>query len=106
MAIARLLAFATFVGAASPASAACNPALQVCDVSEIEQEMKVASQRGFAFIQAKSSRSTAKKTGQLKENLAAYNSAVKEQVEQLSAKHGAASVSHKRRVVQITAEDD
>mmetsp|Transcript_58970 Transcript_58970/g.163110 ORF Transcript_58970/g.163110 Transcript_58970/m.163110 type:complete len:116 (-) Transcript_58970:175-522(-) len=102
-----LMAVASLAGLAGAHS--CNPTLQVCDVSEIEHEMKAASQRGQAFIQAKikSSRKSAKpKNIQLKERVAAYDNVVKEQVQKLTAKYGPSSVSHKRNMVQFTTEGE
>mmetsp|Transcript_135887 Transcript_135887/g.378690 ORF Transcript_135887/g.378690 Transcript_135887/m.378690 type:complete len:113 (+) Transcript_135887:90-428(+) len=109
LAAIRFFVPVALVGLAGSASAAqCDPALQVCDAAEIEQEMNEASQRGFAFIQAKSTRKkrSKAKAAQLKEQVSAYDDIVKEQVEKLTAKHGHGSVSHKRTVVQFTAEDE
>mmetsp|Transcript_1300 Transcript_1300/g.1472 ORF Transcript_1300/g.1472 Transcript_1300/m.1472 type:complete len:109 (-) Transcript_1300:97-423(-) len=88
------------------ARADCNPASQACDMDEIDEEMAAASQRGFAFIQAKSSRHTAKarKASQIKDSLAVHNEMVKEEVEKLAAKHGRGSVSHKRTMVRFAVE--
>mmetsp|Transcript_2075 Transcript_2075/g.3181 ORF Transcript_2075/g.3181 Transcript_2075/m.3181 type:complete len:107 (-) Transcript_2075:107-427(-) len=88
------------------ARADCNPASQVCDVDEIDEEMAAASQRGFAFIQAKSSRGTtkARKTAQIMDSLATHNAMVDEEVEKLAKRHGPRSVSHKRTMVHFNVQ--
>uniref|UniRef100_A0A7S2I559 Uncharacterized protein n=1 Tax=Alexandrium andersonii TaxID=327968 RepID=A0A7S2I559_9DINO len=88
------------------ADTACNPALQVCDMEEIEEEMAAASKRGYAFIQAKSERQRAKARGAIKDSLATHNAIVQEQVERLAAKHGPGKVLHKRTMVQFSTEGD
>mmetsp|Transcript_40874 Transcript_40874/g.123779 ORF Transcript_40874/g.123779 Transcript_40874/m.123779 type:complete len:112 (-) Transcript_40874:142-477(-) len=102
---ALLLTIVLFLSVLEPARArSCNPNQQVCDAGEIEQEMKDASQRGFAFIQAASSRNTAKpKPVQVQEKVEAYNTAVKQQIHSLAAKHG--SVTHKRTTVEFTLSE-
>mmetsp|Transcript_81153 Transcript_81153/g.215438 ORF Transcript_81153/g.215438 Transcript_81153/m.215438 type:complete len:109 (-) Transcript_81153:209-535(-) len=90
------------------AEPACNPAVQVCEMDEIQEEMAAASKRGFAFIQAKSERHSAKarRAAHIEDSLATHNEIVSEEVERLTAKHGRGSVLHKRTMVHFTAEGD
>eukprot|EP00408_Alexandrium_pacificum_P007816 CAMPEP_0171216204 /NCGR_PEP_ID=MMETSP0790-20130122/32060_1 /TAXON_ID=2925 /ORGANISM="Alexandrium catenella, Strain OF101" /LENGTH=107 /DNA_ID=CAMNT_0011681977 /DNA_START=108 /DNA_END=431 /DNA_ORIENTATION=- len=92
--------------AAVLADTGCNPATQVCDMDEIEEEMMAASKRGHAFIQAKSERQRGKARKVVQDSLAAHNEIVREEVERLAAKHGSGNVLHKRTMVHFAAEGD
>mmetsp|Transcript_5504 Transcript_5504/g.16379 ORF Transcript_5504/g.16379 Transcript_5504/m.16379 type:complete len:111 (-) Transcript_5504:148-480(-) len=86
----------------------CNPAVQVCDVDEIEEEMAAASKRGYAFIQAKSSRQSAKarKIAHIQDSIVTHNEMVNEQVEKLAAKHGKSHVLHRRTMMTFTTDGE
>mmetsp|Transcript_58767 Transcript_58767/g.182574 ORF Transcript_58767/g.182574 Transcript_58767/m.182574 type:complete len:108 (+) Transcript_58767:135-458(+) len=104
----RYLLIAAALLCLSFAGEICDPATQVCDTDEIEEEMKAASKRGFAFIQAKSERRSAakaRKVAQIQDSLATHNDMVNEQVELLKARHGPGSVLHKRTAMAFTVEE-
>mmetsp|Transcript_38202 Transcript_38202/g.79823 ORF Transcript_38202/g.79823 Transcript_38202/m.79823 type:complete len:168 (+) Transcript_38202:156-659(+) len=52
VAAAAALVLALAWGPAAVSAAGCNPASQVCDYDELQEEMRRAANRGSAFIQA------------------------------------------------------
>mmetsp|Transcript_73922 Transcript_73922/g.158434 ORF Transcript_73922/g.158434 Transcript_73922/m.158434 type:complete len:136 (+) Transcript_73922:137-544(+) len=104
----RSVALALLLAAWGPAvpiaagAGSCNPASQVCDYSELQEEMSRAASRGSAFIQERRSRSTSggkqRRGASLQEHVAAYDTTVQQQVTAALAK-GARKVSHQRRAV-------
>merc|ERR1740121_116724 len=100
-AVAATVAILAFIAAAPAAAEVCDSSSQVCDYSEIEEEMRRAASRGSAFIQAKRSRSAGKRQRQaadLQQRVGAYDAAVQKQVSALTQRYGADRVSHKRSV--------
>mmetsp|Transcript_17116 Transcript_17116/g.36235 ORF Transcript_17116/g.36235 Transcript_17116/m.36235 type:complete len:140 (-) Transcript_17116:33-452(-) len=107
VAAAAALVLALAWGPAAVSAAGCNPASQVCDYDELQEEMRRAANRGSAFIQAKRSQkehSKKQRRAVMKERVAAYDAEVQKQVDALVQDHGTRRVTHSRRAA-VTFKD-